>query len=75
MARCLHLKTQLEVHHIRRDGGNGRENARVLCQKCHQATQTYGLPGKSPPPFDDMTKSYALVAPWQCECTSTGGCH
>ena len=59
MARCT-KKTGLEVHHKRRDGGNGLDNAEVLCQKCHEATSTYAAPGKSPPPFDQATKDGAL---------------
>jgi len=76
MARCT-VKSSLEVHHMRRDGGNGLDNAEVLCQKCHKATSTYGDPnGKSPAPFDQATKDKALArAGHQCECTRTGGCH
>ena len=75
MARCT-KNYGLEVHHKRRDGGNGLENAEVLCQKCHEATSTYAEPGKSPPPFDQSTKDKALnLADNQCECTRTGGCH
>ncbi len=75
MARCT--KTSgLEVHHRRRDGGNGLDNAEVLCGPCHEATSTYGVPGKSPPPFSDGTKQRALArAGGRCECTRTGGCH
>lgn len=43
MARCT-VKSSLEEHHVRRDGGNGSNNAEVLCQKCHKATSTYGNP-------------------------------
>lgn len=75
MTRCTRT-TNLEVHHIRRDGGNGLDNAEVLCPKCHQATSTYGTPGESPPPFDEETKTKALKrAGYQCECTRSGGCH
>jgi 5-methylcytosine-specific restriction endonuclease McrA len=75
MARCT-KKYGLEVHHKRRGGGNGLDNAEVLCQKCHEATITYAEPGKSPPPFDQSTKDKALKrAGNQCECTRTGGCH
>ena len=75
MARCT-VKSSLEVHHKRRDGGNGLDNAEVLCQKCHKATETYGAPGKSPDPFDQATKDKALRrAGDQCECMRTGGCH
>ncbi len=75
MPRCT-VKSSLEVHHKRRDGGNGIDNAEVLCQKCHKATSTYGVPGKSPDPFDQATKDKALKSAGnQCECTRTGGCH
>lgn len=75
MARCT--KTWgLEVHHQRRDGGNGLENAEVLCGPCHQATSTYGEPGRSPPPFSQETIEQAKrFAGNQCQCTRTGGCH
>jgi 5-methylcytosine-specific restriction endonuclease McrA len=75
MARCT--KTSgLEVHHKRRNGGNSLNNAEVLCQKCHKATDTYGTPGDSPDPFDEETKKKALRnAGNRCECTRTGGCH
>jgi 5-methylcytosine-specific restriction endonuclease McrA len=55
LSRCIR-KQNLEVHHKRRDGGNGLDNAEVLCQKCHAATSTYAIPGKTPPPFSDDTK-------------------
>lgn len=75
MARCART-SGLEVHHKRRDGGNGFDNAEVLCQKCHAATSTYGTPGTSPPAFGEDTKARALKrAGNQCECTRTGGCH
>jgi 5-methylcytosine-specific restriction endonuclease McrA len=75
MARCART-TNLEVHHIRRDGGSGLSNAKVLCQKCHAATSTYGTPGKSPEPFSEETKKLALqYAGNQCECRSLSGCH
>ncbi len=75
MLRCTRTK-ELEIHHIRRDGGNDLNNAKVLCQKCHAATSTYGTPGKTPPPFSPLTKNMALAkAGNRCECTSTSGCH
>jgi 5-methylcytosine-specific restriction endonuclease McrA len=76
MARCTRTYG-LEVHHRRRDGGNGLDNAEVLCQKCHKATTTYGDPsGNSPPPFSQDTKDKALkIAGNRCQCTRTGGCH
>ena len=75
MARCIRT-VNLEVHHIRRDGGNGINNAKVLCQECHTATATYAEPGKSPEPFSENIKKLALKnANYQCECTSESGCH
>ncbi len=75
MARCTSTR-DLDVHHKRRDGGNGIDNAEVLCQPCHKATSTFGAPGNTPPSFDEDTKQRALRrAGNQCECTKSGGCH
>ena len=75
MARCTRTRN-LEVHHKRRDGGNDLSNAEVLCEPCHEATSTYGVPGSAPPEFIEETKQAALRrAGNQCECTRTGGCH
>jgi 5-methylcytosine-specific restriction endonuclease McrA len=75
MARCERT-WGLEVHHIRRDGGNSLSNAQVLCQECHEATKTYGESGPTPPPFDEWTKQTALAnSDRRCECTRTSGCH
>jgi len=75
MSRCTKTRG-LEVHHKRRDGGNGLDNAEVLCPPCHEATPTYGVPGKEPPDFSEETKKAAFRrAGNQCECTKTGGCH
>jgi len=75
MARCTRTHS-LEVHHKRRDGGNDLGNAEVLCSTCHQATSTYGAPGKSPPEFSVATKAAALrLAGSRCACTRVGGCH
>ena len=75
MARCTRT-TNLEVHHKRRDGGNGLDNAQVLCQPCHATTGSYGTPGKSPPPFSEDTKKAALARSGnRCECTrDCSGC-
>ena len=74
MSRCF-SKNNLEVHHKRRDGGNGIENAQVLCQDCHANTSTYGVEGKSPPPFSKETKDTAKeLAGYRCECEK-GDCH
>lgn len=75
MARCTRTDN-LEIHHKNRSGGNGLDNALVLCQKCHETTSSYGDLGISPPEFRDFTKAAALaIAGHQCECTRTGGCH
>jgi len=75
MGRCPRT-TQLEVHHKRRDGGNGIENAEVLCQYCHKQTSTYGSSGQSPPAFPEDVKKEALSrAGYQCQCTRTGHGH
>lgn len=74
MSRCSATKN-LEVHHKRRDGGNGIGNAQVLCQHCHENTSSYGTQGKSPPEFSSETKKAALErAENQCECEKDD-CH
>ena len=66
--RCNETK-QLEVHHKHRDQGNSIDNAQVLCQHCHEKTETYGVQGESPKPFSDETKKEALKkAGERCEC-------
>ncbi|NOH00210.1 MAG: HNH endonuclease [Ignavibacteriae bacterium] len=75
MTRCTR-KSNLEIHHIRRDGGNDINNAQVLCQNCHSETGTYGTSGKTPLVFTPMIKQLALTrAGNQCQCTSIRGCH
>ena len=65
----------LEVHHKRRDGGNGLNNAEVLCHDCHGHTSTYGVEGDTPPAFSEKTKQEALKrAGNKCECTRKN-CH
>ena len=74
MGRC-NSRENLEVHHKRRDGGNGIENAKVLCQDCHANTSTYGVEGKSPPPFSSKIKDEAKeLAGYRCECEQDD-CH
>ena len=74
MARCTRTQN-LEVHHLRRDGGNKIDNAQVLCQECHYHTSSYGTQGMSPSPFSKGVKETAKIrASFQCECTSRG-CH
>lgn len=69
MSRCKRT-WGLEVHHIRIDGGNGLDNAMVLCEKCHANTSSYGdTHHKSPPAFSQETKNQALKrAGNRCEC-------
>jgi hypothetical protein len=63
------VTTNLEIHHKQRDGGNGIDNAQVLCQSCHEKTPSYGKEGKSPPEFSSQTKEAVLKrAGNQCEC-------
>ena len=75
MERCTRTRN-LEVHHKRKDGGIGLDNAQVLCQLCHARTESYGTPRKAPLPFSEETKKKAMArAGNRCQCTSTGGCH
>jgi 5-methylcytosine-specific restriction endonuclease McrA len=75
MARCKRT-WGLEVHHIRRDGGNALANARVLCQQCHEQTPSYGTPGRTSADFDEDTKERASKrAGGQCECPGCESCH
>ncbi|MDR2658785.1 MAG: hypothetical protein LBC27_02185 [Spirochaetaceae bacterium] len=74
MSRCTATKN-LEVHHKRRDGGNGIDNAQILCHQCHENTATYGTDGKSSSPFSEATKEAALKrAGNRCECEKDN-CH
>ena len=73
-SRC-NSTDRLEVHHKRRDGGNGIDNAEVLCHECHTHTSTYGVEGDTPPAFSEETKLKALKnAGYKCECTRLN-CH
>lgn len=75
MPRCKETRS-LQVHHKKRNGGNGLENAEVLCLKCHSATSSYGVQGISPPEFSESTKQAAMIrSGFRCECTRVGGCH
>ena len=75
MVRCWH-SNEIGVYHKGLYGGNGLDNAAVLCKRCHAATTTFGDPGNGLPPFDYDTIEKALVrAGYQCECTVTGDCH
>ena len=74
-ARCTRT-ADLNVYHLRRDGGNDLDNAQVLCRQCHAAAKGYELPGRKPPAFDQATNEAALErAGHQCECTRIGACH
>jgi hypothetical protein len=70
MGRCENTKN-LAVHHRRTDGGNGIENAEVLCTLCHRNTKTYGdTTHVSPPPFPLGTKILArFLSLNRCQCT------
>lgn len=74
-SRCFNTRN-LEVHHKRVDGGNGLDNAMVLCHKCHVNTHSYGDSNhKSPEPFSEETKKAALKrAGNRCECTKGTCC-
>jgi len=75
MLRCT-SKRDLQVYHIRKNGGNGIGNAVVLCSKCHVASSSYDIPGEKPPDFDQETIKNAMIrATYQCECKSSRGCH
>ncbi len=76
MARCTR-REGLEVHHTRPAGGNGLDDAVVLCSPCHTIGMlANGLPSTSPRPFDEATKQMALRrAGFRCECTRIAGCH
>lgn len=75
MSRCERIR-DLEVHHVRIDGDNSIDNARVLCKQCHRNTSTYCDPNhKSPPAFSQETKEKALKrAGYSCECTKGTCC-
>ncbi len=72
MARCTHT-TNLHVHQIKPDGGNGLNNAIVLCSACHSEASTFGMAGKSPESFSDAIKAQAFQrAGNQCQCDMAG---
>ncbi len=75
MSRCARTYG-LEVHHKRVDGGNGLDNAMVLCHQCHVNTSSYGDSNHiSPEPFTATTKILALArAGNRCECTKGTCC-
>jgi hypothetical protein len=75
MERCLRT-ADLEVHYIRRDRGQGLDNATVLCRHCYELMDSSPPAGPEPPPFSDEIKRQALErAGDRCECESSGGCH
>ncbi|HMM20846.1 MAG TPA: hypothetical protein PKA10_08890 [Selenomonadales bacterium] len=75
MARCIRTR-KLEVYHRKSDGGNGLDNAEVLCPACREALSAALPAGVYPPAFSAATKQTALRNSGnRCECTRTGGCH
>jgi 5-methylcytosine-specific restriction endonuclease McrA len=76
MGRC-YSQYGLEVHPIRQDGGDGLDNAEVLCARCHLAASTSGDPGGRPPDLEEATRTVArLLAGNKCQCTrATCGFH
>jgi len=75
MPRCTNRRN-LELHHLTGEGGGSLDNAQVLCTSCSVGVVTHGTPGKTPLSFSDHTRQRALKrAGYQCECTSTRGCH
>lgn len=75
MVRCWR-SDDVDVHHKGLFGGNGLDNAEVLCKRCHSATPAFGDPGNGLLPFGRDTMEKALVrAGYQCECVRTGDCH
>lgn len=72
MARCTST-TNLTVHHKRRDGGNGLDNAEVLCSKCLSSllkTEAGRVYSNTPLPFSLITEREALKrAGNRCECS------
>lgn len=68
ITRC-EATNRLEVRHKRADRGNGIENAIVLCQDCYATRIANRKPVNAPPPFDALTKAFALRnAGHRCEC-------
>ena len=76
MARCAQTK-KLEVHPITPSGGNGLDNAMILCPVCLGKNPVHGQPGSPLPVFTETMRVRALVrAGYQCECISAArGCH
>lgn len=75
MTRCRRTNN-LEVHHKRIDGGNGLDNAMVLCHTCHVNTSSYGdSTHSSPPAFSEEVKEKAKErAGYRCECEKGDCC-
>jgi hypothetical protein len=75
MPRCTNTRN-LELHHLTTDSGATLENAQVLCPSCRLRAATYETPGKATLSFAEHIRKKALKrAGYQCECTSTRGCH
>ena len=67
-SRCTHTG-KLECHHMIRDAGCDPRNAQMLCEACHQATESYGAPGLSPPPFPaEVIAAAKARSGGRCEC-------
>jgi 5-methylcytosine-specific restriction endonuclease McrA len=72
--RCKNTRN-LEIHHIKDDGGNNLNNAQVLCQACHTNIHAYGKLDHSPQSFQQDVKEAALKkAGNRCQCISDN-CH
>ncbi|MFA5047016.1 MAG: hypothetical protein WC542_13920 [Paludibacter sp.] len=76
MSRCTQT-TNIEVRHLRSDGGNGINNAIVLCKICNAAIGFYDKNNVKPEPFSQVVIEKALKkAENRCQCTcKIHGCH
>jgi hypothetical protein len=75
MQRCSRFDG-LQVYHVMRDGGNGLDNAQVLCRRCYELMDRPKAEGPEPQPFKEEVVRKALeLAGYRCQCQSSGGCH
>ena len=76
MSQCLQT-TNIEVRHKRSEGGNGINNAIVLCKICNAAIGFYDSKKIKPEPFPPKVVEKALKkAGNRCQCTcKIHGCH
>ena len=59
----------MEVYHKKRDGGNGLDNAVVLCPECYGKKITYRIESVISLPFSISTKDAAFRRAFnRCEC-------